>query len=142
MIPKPDRRLLLWVPSGTREASGNGNLIEGGEGVAKRGNGEGTIRRRNDGRWEARYTVQTLKGPKQKSVFGKTRKEVNEKLTKVQADRNQGLVFDSENMTVGEYLDKWLKTAVRHSVRQSTFERNQQIVQGHIKPAIGKVKLD
>lgn len=110
--------------------------------MAKRGNGEGTIRRRNDGRWEARYTVQTLKGPKQKSVFGKTRKEVNEKLTKVQADRNQGLVFDSENMTVGEYLDKWLKTAVRHSVRQSTFERNQQIVQGHIKPAIGKVKLD
>jgi integrase len=108
----------------------------------KRGNGEGTIRRRNDGRWEARYTVHTFKGPKQKSVFGKTRKEVNEKLTKVQADRNQGLVFDAENLTLGEYLDTWLNNAVRDSVRQSTFERNQQIVQGHITPALGRVKLD
>lgn len=108
----------------------------------KRGNGEGSITKRKDGRWEGRYTVQTLKGPKQRSVYGKTRKEVNEKLTKVQADRNQGIVFDAENLTVEEYMEGWLKNSMRDSVRQSTYERNQQIVQGHINPALGRVKLD
>ena len=29
----------------------------------KRGNGEGSITKRNDGRWMARYTVHTAEGP-------------------------------------------------------------------------------
>jgi integrase len=39
----------------------------------KRGNGEGSITKRNDGRWMARYTVQTAKGPKRKHIYGRTR---------------------------------------------------------------------
>jgi integrase len=46
----------------------------------KRGNGEGSITKRKDGRWMARYTVQTAKGPKRKHIYGKTRQEVAEKL--------------------------------------------------------------
>jgi len=71
-----------------------------------RGNNEGSISRRKDGRWMGRYTVHTADRPKQKAVYGKTRKEVAEKLTKAMADRDGGLVFDAENLTVGEYLDK------------------------------------
>ena len=43
----------------------------------KRGNGEGSRpRKRPDGRWEARYTIHTPKGPKRKTVYGRTRQEV------------------------------------------------------------------
>jgi integrase len=44
-------------------------------------------------------------------------------------------------MTVGEYLDRWLNDSDRGSVRTSTYERHEQIVRLHIKPAIGRVKL-
>ncbi len=47
-----------------------------------------------------RYTVQTLAGPKRKTLHGKTRQEVSEKLNKALADRDSGLIFDAENLTV------------------------------------------
>jgi integrase len=107
----------------------------------RRGNGEGTITRRKDGRWETRYWVETPKGPKRKSVYGKTRSEVAKKLAKAVADRDGGLVFDDEKMTVGEYLDRWLSDAVRGTVRESTFSRDEYLVTNHIKPALGRRKL-
>ena len=49
----------------------------------KRANGEGSIRKRSDGRWEGRYTAgrdpETGK-PIYKNVLGKTQAEVKEKL--------------------------------------------------------------
>ena len=85
--------------------------------MGRRGNGEGSITRRKDGRWMGRYTVYTSNGPKQKAIYGKTRAEVAEKLTKTMADRDGGLVFDAGNLTVGEYLERWLSDSVRDKVR-------------------------
>jgi len=45
----------------------------------RRGRGEGSIYRRNDGRWVGQYEV----GAKRRYVYGKTRKEVASKLTKL-----------------------------------------------------------
>src|SRR5215218_7819073 len=72
--------------------------------MGRRGNGEGTITRRKDGRWEARYYVPTLNGTKRKIIYGKTQAEVRDKLTKALSDRIDGIVYDDENVTVGEYL--------------------------------------
>ena len=69
----------------------------------RRGNGEGTIYKRKDGRYEARYTVQTPSGPKRKALYGGTRAEVAAKLTKEMADRDNGLVFDAKNLSLGAY---------------------------------------
>jgi integrase len=107
----------------------------------KRGNGEGSITKRTDGRYMARYTVHTATGARRKTVYGKTRAEVSAKLTKAMADRNGGMVFDDENMTLGEYLDSWLKGSVHGSVRDSTYDRYELAVRVHLKPALGKVKL-
>jgi integrase len=57
------------------------------------------------------------------------------------AERADGIVYDDENLTVGEYLNSWLKGSVRGSVRQSTFDRYEIAVRVHIKPALGRVKL-
>jgi integrase len=107
----------------------------------KRGNGEGSITKRKDGRWMARYTVPTAKGPKRRHVYGKTRKAAADKLAKVLSDRTDGIVYDDENTTVDEYLDAWLKGAVRGSIRQSTYDRDAYLIQNHVKPALGRIRL-
>jgi integrase len=71
----------------------------------KRGNGEGSISRRKNGGWMAQYSVYTAEGRKRKTIYGKTRAEVSEKLTKALADRDGGIVYEAGNLTVGEYLD-------------------------------------
>jgi integrase len=109
--------------------------------MSRRGNGEGTITRRKDGRWEARYYVPTVNGTKRKVIYGKTQAEVRDKLTKALSDRIDGIVYDDENMTVGEYLDVWLKGSVYGSVRQSTYDRDTNLVNNHIKPLLGGLKL-
>jgi integrase len=109
--------------------------------MGKRGNGEGGISRRKDGLYMARYTVQTATGAKRKTLYGKTRREVDEKLTKAKADRDGGLVFDADNLRLGEYLGRWLADSVRDTVRPTTFERYEQLVRLHIRPVLGKVKL-
>src|SRR5215217_4048616 len=107
----------------------------------KRGNNEGTITRRKDGRWEARYTIHTVEGPKRKVLYGKTRADVSAKLTKAMADRDDGLVFDAGGSTVGDYLDRWLSDSVRGTVRESTYSRDKYLITNHIKPALGRLKL-
>ena len=109
--------------------------------MGKRGNGEGSITKRKDGRWEARYTVHTAEGSKRKILYGKTRADVSAKLTKAMADRDGGLVFDAGSSTVGDYLDRWLCDAVRGTVRESTFSRDKYLVTNHINPALGRLKL-
>ena len=109
--------------------------------MGKRGNGEGSIYRRKDGRWVGQYLVYTDGGPKYRYSYGKTRQAVAEKLTKAMADRDGGLIFDAGNLTVGEYLDRWLSDSVKGTVRASTFERHEQLFRRHIRPALGRVKL-
>ena len=107
----------------------------------KNGNGEGGIsRHKNSSLYMGRYTVQTPTGPKRKTLYGKTRREVDEKLTRAKANRDSGLVFDADNLTLGGYLDRWLDS-VRDTVRQRTWERYEQIVRVHLKPALGRTKL-
>ena len=48
--------------------------------MGKRGNGEGSITRRKDGLYMARYTVWTATGSKRKTIYGKEREDVAEKL--------------------------------------------------------------
>jgi integrase len=110
--------------------------------MAKNGNGEGGItHHRKSGLYKARYTVQTAVGPKRKTPYGKTRREVDEKLTKAKAERDGGLIFDADNMKLGEYLGRWLTDSVRDTVRPTTFERYEQIVRLHIRPVLGQLKL-
>ena len=109
--------------------------------MGRRGNNEGSISKRKDGRYMGRYTVHTAGGPKQRAVYGKTRAEVAEKLTKAMADRDGGLVYDAGKLTVGEYLDRWLADSVKDTVRQRTYEGYAHIAERHIAPSLGRMKL-
>jgi integrase len=88
--------------------------------TSKRGNGEGSrLRKRPDGRWEARYTIHTSGGPKRKTLYRRTRQEVADKLSRALSDRAQGLTFEAGSPKLGQYLDRWLPD-IRDTVRQRT----------------------
>jgi integrase len=109
--------------------------------MGRRGNGEGSIRRRTDGRWEGRFTVHTVEGRKQKTVYGKTRKEVAGKLTEAMAGRDKGLGFDARKLTVGEHLERWLDDVVKLSVSHRTYWTHAQQVRTHVAPTLGRIRL-
>jgi integrase len=89
----------------------------------------------------ARYTVHTSEGPKRKVIYGRKYKEVEKKLAEARGDAARGLIFDADNLKLGEYLDRWLADSVADTVRPTTFERYEQIVRLHIRPALGNLKL-
>jgi len=89
----------------------------------------------------ARYTIQTATGAKRKAVYGKTRKEAAEKLTKALADRDMGLVFEGEKRTLAAFLDGWLDGTVKGSVKATTYESYERLIRCHIKPELERHKL-
>jgi integrase len=107
----------------------------------KRGNGEGSISRRKNGGWIAQYSVYTLEGRKRKTIYGRTRAEVSEKLIKAMADRDSGIVYETGKLTVGDYLDRWLRDSVKGTVKETTYANYSYITRVHISPALGRVKL-
>jgi integrase len=104
----------------------------------RRGRGEGSVYQRKDGRCIGEY--EDANG-KRRYVSGKTKAEVRTKLRKLLADRDAGIAYDSENLTTGAYLDKWLD-AVEDTVRQRTWQRHEEVVRLHLKPTVGNAKLD
>jgi integrase len=107
----------------------------------KRGNGEGSITKRKDGRWMARYTGYTANGPKRRHIYGRTRQEVAAKLAKAMSERDGGIELDPSSVTVNEYLQRWLNDSVKGSVRPITFESYERLVRVHMVPALGRIKL-
>ena len=106
-------------------------------------NGDGTIRKRSDGRWEGRYTYIIDPGTGkqiQKSVYGKTQNEVRKKLKEITLDIDQGVFTEPSKLTVGAWLDIWIKE-YNSDVKPSTLEQYKYQIRVHLKPGLGVVKL-
>jgi integrase len=99
------------------------------------------ITKRKDGRYMARYTVQTPDGPKRKTIYGKKYKEIEKKLAEARGDAARGIVYDDENMTVGEWLIMWVQNSVKGNVGPGTYHQYGVHVRHHIIPALGRMKL-
>jgi len=92
-------------------------------------NGSGYIRKRPDGRWEAMYSAgYDEKTGKliRKSIYGKTQKEVRQKLTKVQIEIDEGTYLEPSKMTLSEWIDMWLK--------EYTFDKKYSTLKGYKPP--------
>ena len=107
----------------------------------RRDAGDGTIRHRPDGRWEGRYTVgYHPKTGKQimRSVYAKTKREVREKLNKTLTDIQEGTYIEPTSITVGEWLDTWLKE-YKINLRPETKASYEMHIRIHLKPDLGKI---
>jgi integrase len=105
-----------------------------------RGRGEGTVyQRKSDGKWCASLWVA---GNKRRTIYGATKKEVTDKLKDAQAATKKALPVPSARETVGSLLDHWLNDVAAKKVKPSTLERYRRDAELHIRPALGKCKLN
>ena len=87
--------------------------------MSRRTNGEGSIYKRTDGRWCARYTFNN----KRRDITGKTQTEVKRKTT------------------LEDWLYYWLETFVKPTVKPSTYSGYERDIRNHVVPAIGHYKM-
>ena len=110
----------------------------------RRANGEGSIRKRKDGRWEGRYTAgrDPVTGKAiYKNVLGKTQAEVKAKL-KSAIEKSGVQSLRTERYTVGQWLDTWMENYAKLQVRPSSHKTYQGFIENHIKPALGDIPLE
>lgn len=110
----------------------------------KRANGEGNIRKRKDGRWEARYTAgHDPKTGKRiiKNVLGKTQAEVREKLKRALEETNGMDVARADDFTVATWLKTWYDLYAKPNVRVATADRYDLMINTYTIPRIGNIKL-
>ena len=110
----------------------------------KRANGEGSIRKKLSGRWEGRYTqgIDPVTGRAiQKSVSAKTQTECKEKLAKAIRE-NRGVPLNhTGDYTAAEWCRLWFETYSKPNIRYNTAKGYEGIIEHHIIPAIGAIKL-
>ena len=110
----------------------------------KRANGEGSIRKRSDGRWEGRYTVGYDENGrvKMKNVLGKTQAEVKEKLKEKIEEAKVLDVSKSESYTVAEWAALWFEVYAKPNIRERTADYYNRYITKHIVPCLGDIKLN
>ncbi|UCC85999.1 MAG: site-specific integrase [Anaerolineales bacterium] len=101
----------------------------------RRGNKEGSIYKRKDGRWCAQISVNGRRLTK----YGKTQTEVREWLRETLAQIDKGLIVDKPQ-TLGEYLDSWLE-AIKPSIRPRPHQTYEIHIRHHIMPELGGIKI-
>ena len=114
--------------------------------------GSGSIRKRTvtrkDGTtrtfWEARYSLgldPVTRKQRQKSITGSTQREVAQKLRAAVAAIDAGTYKMPCELTVGEFLDVWVKEYLV-GCKPLTVKNYSEQVRKHLKPALGSIRLD
>jgi integrase len=108
----------------------------------RRGNGEGSVYRRKDGKYVAEVTIWDASG-KRKRVkrSSRTKTEARERLNELQELMKGGVDLLSGDSLLKDYLERWLEDSVKPSVRQKTYEGYESICRVRIIPRIGRTKL-
>jgi integrase len=108
--------------------------------MGRRGNGEGSIYQRSDGRWTATITLEEEGGRRRKSFYGKTRKEVQEQLKIALREQQQGMLLATPQQTVEQFLKQWLEDH-KAALRIRSYERYEELTRLHIIPVLGHHRL-
>jgi integrase len=106
--------------------------------MAKRGNGEGSLRKRSDGRWEARIR---LPGGQRKHLYGDTRAEAVKQLQAFQQRLEHGTPVVADKLTVSQYLHDWLDGCRPPALEYQTWRVYEIYIRVHISSALGSMKL-
>lgn len=94
--------------------------------------------------WEGRYTCGFDPGSGkqiQKSVTGKTQKEVAQKIKELTAALDAGTYIAPNKMTVGQWLDTWQNEYLAN-VKPSTVSSYEATIRNHLQPGLGALRLD
>ena len=109
----------------------------------RRPQGDGTIRKRSDGRWEARIIIghKNDGSPMYKSAFAKTQKSALKQLHQL-LDLYRDVDLTEEcRMTLGEWMDKWMDEFMIFTIKENTIKGYRSQIDHQIKPFIGHKQL-
>jgi integrase len=113
--------------------------------MGKRRNGEGQIRQRQDGRWEARFRyLDPMTGEdKRHSVYAGSQRKVRD-LMRIALDRlTMGSPVKDATFTVADWTQRWLQTGLLASSRRaSTIELYRNLGRHISAPPLGNKRLD
>lgn len=112
-----------------------------------RSHGQGTIFRRmvagKEVGWMAMLDMGIVDGKrKRKAFYGKTEKEVRDKLQDAGHSLRRGTLGRAGRLTVGDWLTRWLVDSAKPTTRPSTYRRYAQVVDQYLAPAIGRIQLE
>jgi integrase len=108
----------------------------------RRANGTGAVYLRRDGRWAGDVDLGWDGNRRvRKVVYGDSRKEVEDRLRAVLNGLDEGRQPPPRAPHLENFLQQWL-TAIRPSIRPSTYASYEGMVRLHIAPAIGRIPLD
>lgn len=100
-------------------------------------NGEGSVSKRRDGRYEGAAYVLTTAGIRRRvRVYAATRLEARRKLSAVLTRAEAGIPTPDRAWRLGAYLDYWLEDVIRPTRRARTYELYESLVRRLIKPAL------
>lgn len=111
-----------------------------GEIAMRRRRGEGTIYKRKDGRFEVAIYIDTPVGTRRVRRYVSSRIDAEALLVELRSRNKNGLLTNTREKRVGEYLDYWLMT-VKPSLRQLTFTSYETTVRLYLKPALSQKYL-
>src|SRR5687767_1218889 len=98
----------------------------------RRGRFEGSIYERADGRWTAVVSIGYRRGKRvRRHVYGSTRREVQDKLTRLLRDQQNGIEPPPANQTLRGFLSEWLETTAQPRLRPRTFIGYKQLIEAH-----------
>lgn len=105
--------------------------------MSKRGNGEGSIFYSEKlNRWVGQFTAGRKADGKlnRKSLYGKTRKEVKDKMNKALVDVNNGLFIDKQDITFKELIENYINYKYKtNQISDRSYLRNQETLKQIIK---------
>ena len=83
----------------------------------------------------------TLPDGSTKVKYGKTQKEVREHHQSALNQLRQGLLVKDDKITVSEFLNRYMESVGKHTLRPRTVEGYSSLIRIHITPGIGHIKL-
>lgn len=109
----------------------------------RRPSGDGMVRLKKENQWEGRIVV----GHKQNGdsifryAYGKTQKEMMQKLNALKLQYQDADLNEDSNITLSEWLDKWINELMPQVVRPTTLKGFELICRCYIKPYLGDKKI-
>lgn len=110
----------------------------------RRGRGEGAVYERADGQWCASVTIGYDQNGKRRRrvVYGQTKDDVHKKLVELYSAAASGTIGVVSAVKVADFMNRWVDDSARPSVRPRTYQIYKWLIEKHINPRIGGVRLD
>lgn len=109
----------------------------------RRGNGEGTIAKRSDGRYAPAIHVTRPDGTRgRKWIYGRTRTEVANKLATLAQRVAAGAVMPTRSPTLSDYLNYWMTEVVEPKLRPTSVSKYRTAVELYLRPGLGQQRID